>query len=345
MRVLVTGHRGYIGSVLTSVLKHARHDVVGLDCDLYSESDFGRVHEDVPSFEFDVREISFADLLSFDAVIHLAALSNDACAELDPALTHEINYEATVHLAKCCKQAGVSRFVFASSCSVYGRGNGQLQDELSSPNPKTAYAKSKLACELSLAGLADSEFSPVSLRLATVYGVSPRLRLDTVVNDFVASGVITGTVGMRTFGSAWRPLAHVEDVARVFSASLAVSRERVHNRIFNVARREENYRVIDIADAVAEHVPDCTRSTPPDVCDELSYRVDGAGLKEIFPHSAFRWTLPLGIRQLRDAMLVNGLSSGEWRSARYRRAPSLQSAMERKGWTGKLGKCHTSVVC
>ncbi len=329
MRVLVTGHRGYIGSVLMSVLQHARHEVVGLDCDWYRDCDFGRMRDSIPSFEMDVRDVEFTDLLSFDAVIHLADLPQDATVQLDPALNEEINFEATLRLAECCKQASVSRFLFASTCAVYGSGEGKPQSESNSPAPTTPYALAKLRCEQALLRLADEHFEPVLLRNATVYGVSPRLRLDTVVNDFVGSAVAVGRVVMRTEGRAWRSLMHVEDVARVYATVLTAAGEVVGGQVFNVAKTGENYRVIDIADCVTEFVPDCTRSIRTGIPDQRSYCVDGSKLQRALPHLTWRWTLPQGIRQLRSAMLGAGLTAGEWRSDRYRRVICLRTMMER----------------
>ncbi|UCE60115.1 MAG: SDR family oxidoreductase [Phycisphaerales bacterium] len=324
MRVLVTGHRGYVGSVLTSVLKNAHFDVVGLDSDLYKGCDFGRVQEDIPAFELDIRDLDFTDLLSFDAVVHLASLPEMACENLNPSIIHEVNCCATMHLAECCKQANVTRFLFASSCSVYGRGGRNLLDEQSRVEPLTVHAQSKLWCEKRLSLLADASFVPVFLRNANVYGVSPRLRLDTVVNNFAVCGVTSGHVIMTSSGSAWRPLMHVEDLARTYAAILSAPDEVVCNQVFNVARNDENYRVIDIADAVTELLPRCTRSTAEGAFDNQSSRVDGSKLTEAFPDLSFRWTLPLGIRQLRSATSAGGLTPADWRSDRYRRALHLQ---------------------
>jgi len=329
MRVLVTGHRGYIGSVLTNVLSHAHYDVVGLDSDLCRGCDFGRTHTDTPSFDLDIRDVEFTDLLSFDAVVHLAALSDDASAELDSALTCEINCEATIRLAECCKQADVSRFVFASTCGVYGRGGFELFDEKASPNPSTECGRSKWRCEQDLARLADNSFCPVFLRNATVYGVSPRLRVDTTVNNFVASAVAFGQVMMSSIGRAWQPLIHVEDLARAYATVLAAPTDVIHNQVFNIVRTDENYRVIDVADAVTEFVPQCTRSTPRDALDHGWCRADGSRLLRTFPRLDFHWTLPLGIRQLYSAMLAGGFTPADWRSDRYRRALRLVGLMER----------------
>ena len=328
MRVLVTGHRGYVGSVMTTVLQHARFEVVGLDCDLFRGCDFGRVRDSVPSFDFDLRDVEFADLLSFDAVVHLAALSDDASGELDPRLTDAINHDATVRLAECCKKAQVSRFLFASSCSVYGRGGSGLLDEGGVGRGLTRYAASKLRCERELTRLADRSFSPVVLRNATVYGVSPRLRLDLVVNDFVASAVTTGRVMMKSMGGAWRPLVHVEDLARVYATVLTAPDDLVHDQIFNVVPADENHRVIDVADTVTDHVPRSTRAAAGGAFDERSYRVDGSKLHRTFPDLRFRWTLPVGIRQLREAMHNAGLTPGDWRSDRYRRVIRLARLLE-----------------
>jgi len=329
MRILVTGHRGYIGSVLTGVLRRARYDVVGLDCDWYRGCDFGRIRESIPGFEADLRNIEFADLLSFDAVIHLAAVPEDHDLHLDPALTEEINYGATMRLAHCCRQAKVSRFVFASTCAVYGQNGADLIDETGPTAPISDYARSKLRCERDLARVADSEFTPVSLRMATAYGVSPRLRLDTVVNDFVASAVARGRIDIQTAGRAWRPLMHVEDIARAYAAVLAAKDDCVANQVFNLANTAENHRVADLAELVSEIVPRITYTVNAHTPDRRSYRVSGDKLLRACPRLSYRWTLREGIRQLRDAMENAGMTPGEWRCGRYRRVLRLRTLVER----------------
>lgn len=329
MRVLITGHRGYLGSVMAGYLQRARFDVVGVDCDWYRDCDFGRVRESVPSFDTDLRDLEFTDLLSFDALIHLASLPEDTADTLSAKLTHEINVEATIRLAELCKQAQVGRFLFASTCAVYGSLDSNLIDETHPASPITDYARSKLRCEEALSKLADSEFHPVFLRLATAYGVSPRLRLDTVVNEFTASAVALGLIEARTAGRAWRPLMHVEDISRAFSALLGAPNECVSREIINVAVTKENYRVIEVADTVAELIPSSTYTMNREYPDRRSYRVSGEKLASICPKLAMRWTLPDGIRQLRDALENAGLTPGEFRSSRYRRLNHLAGLRER----------------
>lgn len=335
MRVLVTGHRGYIGSVLTSVLTHARYDVVGLDSDLYKGCDFGRVSDDVPSFELDVRDIELIDLMSFDAVIHLAALTNDESVS-QPALLNEINHAATVRLASLCKEAGVSRFLFASTCSVYGRVSAHAIDETGPAAPIGAYANTKLQCERALRALRDDRFTPIILRCATSYGVSPRMRLDTVVNDFVASAIVNNRIDMRTAGRAWRPLVHVEDVARAFAACLTAPQEALRETTFNIVPPNENIRVVNIAERIAELMPAITWTASNAVFDDRSYRVDGARLLAAVPQFRYRWSLNRGIRQLAVALSGAGLTPGEWRSDRYRRALRLHKLVESEVLTTDL---------
>ncbi len=329
MRILVTGHRGYVGSVLTGMLRRSRYEVVGLDCDWYRGCDFGRVREPIPEFQTDLRNVEFTDLLSFDAVIHLAALPEDHHLDLTSALTDEINFGATMRLAECCKQARVPRFLFASTCAVYGGGGLELVDESGPTAPITEYARAKLRCERSLTRLADSDFSPVFLRMATVYGVSPRMRLDTVVNDFVSSAVARGRIEMQTTGKAWRPLMHVEDIARAYTAVLTAPQDMIASQVFNVANTTENLRIAEVADLVSEAVPHSTYSANVNTRDRRSYRVDGDKLMLACPKLAYRWTLREGIRQLRDAMENAGLTPSEWRCGRFRRLMRLRSLLER----------------
>ncbi len=304
---------------MAGYLQRAHFDVVGVDCDWYRDCDFGRVRESVPSFDTDIRNLEFTDLLSFDAVIHLAAVPEDTGNSLSAKLTHEINLEATIRLAELCKQAQVGRLLFASSCAVYGSLGSQTIDEMEPPAPISDYARSKLRGEEALAKLADDDFSPIFLRLATVYGVSPRLRLDTVVNEFAAAAVTLGHIEARTAGRAWRPFVHVEDIARVFAAILVAPETIVSRQVINVARTDENYRIVDVADATTEIVENASYTMNRELPDRRSYRVSGEKLQRICPQLKLHWTLRDGIRQLRDALENAGLSPGEFRSSRFRR--------------------------
>lgn len=328
MRVLVTGHRGYVGSVLTSVLRQHRFDVFGLDAGWFDDCGFGRVREDVPSFDMDVRDIEFTDLLSFDAVIHLAGLSDDTSGSMGGQI-RSINVEGAVRLAECCKRANVSRFLFASSCSVYGgSGGGELTEE-SPLVPLSEYARSKFDAEIELLQLADSSFKPVIIRSATIFGMSPSLRLDLVVNDMVASAMTTGRVVMRSSGGSWRPFVHVEDAARAYAAIAAAPDEQIDGQVFNLISDNENHRIAEVADLVTENIPHSVRAVHSGEDDRRSYRVSGEKFRTAFPEFRFRWNLKKGIMQLAEAFRSAGLSTADWRSDRYRRSARIQGLMER----------------
>ncbi len=329
MKVLVTGHRGYIGSVLCQVLMNRGIEVVGLDVDYYRGCAFGRVPEFGSSLCIDIRAIELHHFDGVDAVIHLAGIADDASGDLDPQLTEDINFAGTMRMAEVAKVAGVERFFLASSCSVYGKGALEPLTEKSLVHPLTTYARSKLSCEQTLSALADEYFSPVYLRLGTVYGVSPKLRLDTVVNDFVGAATTTQRITMRTAGLAWRPLIHVEDVARTITGLLSLSSHRIHNRAINIVQRRENYRITQIADAVTDAMPECRWTGAFDVVDTASYSVCGELLAHLLPGFRFHWKLEDGIRQLAAALQGAGVTSAEWRSDRYRRVMRLRSLLER----------------
>lgn len=329
MRVLVTGHRGYIGSVMAAVLRNARFEVVGLDADLYHGCDFGRIRDTEPSFDLDLRDIEFTDLLSFDAVIHLAALPEDAPAELNLSLIREVNEEATVRLAECCKQAGVSRFLLASSYDIYGEDAGSPFDESCAPRPTTPSGTAKLRCEKTLARLADDAFAPVFLRHAEVCGVSPRLRTDLMLNRFVATAVATGRINVPGAGRGWRPIVHVEDLTRAYAAVLMAPDAAVRNEVFNVVAPGENHRVIDMADLVTELVPESSRHLSGDLFADPGCRLDGSKLKCVFPKLSFRWSIRQSIRQLRNAMRCAGLTPSDLRSDRFGRSARIRTLIER----------------
>ncbi len=329
MRVLVTGHLGYIGVELVSLLRAAGHDVVGLDAGWFDECDFGGAPDPVPAVGSDVRDVSAADLEGIEAVLHLAAISNDPLGDLNPALTYAINYEASVRLARCAKQAGVRRFVFASSCSLYGTGGSALLGEEAPFRPVTPYGESKVRVEQALSALADRDFSPTSLRNATAYGVSRRLRADVVVNNLVGYAYTTGKVLLQSDGTAWRPLVHHRDIARAFLAVLEAPRELVHGQAFNVGHTSENYRIRDVAQLVAEVVPGCQVSYAEGVStDARDYRVDFTKIARLLGWAPLM-TLRGGIQELYDAYQRHGLTADEFLGPRYYRLRVVRDLLRR----------------
>jgi nucleoside-diphosphate-sugar epimerase len=325
MKVLVTGHDGYIGSVMMPMLQKAGHTVVGLDTYYYGECKFGEPESHFPFIKKDIRQVEAADLDGFDAVIHLAALSNDPLGNLNSDLTGEINHRASVRLARLSKEAGVGRFLFSSSCSLYGlAGDGFLTEEAPF-NPVTAYGWSKVWVEQELTQLADEEFSPTYLRNATAYGVSPRLRGDVVVNNLVGHAFTTGEILIMSDGTPWRPLVHVEDICMAFIRVLEAPRDLVHDQAFNVGNRRENYQVRDLAEMVREVVPgSAVKYAPGGSPDTRCYRVDCTKLTTVFPDLEPRWTVRDGVKQLYAAYVRHGLTAGEFLGSKYQRIKQIQ---------------------
>ncbi len=325
MRILVTGHNGYIGTVLVPMLLEAGHTVVGLDVDLFRACTFGQSVPAIPSIQKDIRDVAEDDVQGFDAVIHLAALSNDPLGDLNPRLTYEINWNASVRLATVAKLAGVQRFLFSSSCSTYGASGDDLLTEDAAFNPVTPYGHSKVLVERDLSDLADFSFSPVYLRNATAYGVSPLLRFDLVLNNLVAWAYTTGRVYIKSDGTPWRPIVHVEDIARAFVAMLDAPREKIHDQAFNVGQTSENYRIHELADIVQQTVSGCVIEYAPDAGpDTRCYRVNCDRIQQEVPGFSPQWTAQKGAEQLLDAYQRYGLSLEEFEGPRYKRIDHIK---------------------
>jgi nucleoside-diphosphate-sugar epimerase len=329
MKVLVTGHRGYIGVEMVTALRKAGHEVVGLDTGYYDACDFDRPPDEIPEVKVDLRDVTAAHLRGLDAVAHMAALSNDPLGDLNPQITYDINLHASVRLARAAKEAAVRRFLFSSSCSLYGAGGDGFLDENAAFNPVTAYGESKVRVEQEVSGLADATFTPVYLRNATAYGVSRRLRADIVVNNLVGHAITTGKVLLQSDGTPWRPLVHIGDIIHAFACCLAAPVEAIHNQAFNVGRQSENFRIRQVAEMVAEVVPGSQVSFAEGASADLrNYRVDFRKIESKLPGYAPTWTLRKGIEELYAAYKHHGMTKDEWQGPRYYRLKTIKGLQD-----------------
>jgi nucleoside-diphosphate-sugar epimerase len=334
MRVLLTGNKGYIGTVMAPMLKAEGYEIKGFDNDLFEGCTFGDESvcgqmDEIPYVKKDIRDIDASDLKGIDAVIHLCALSNDPLGDFNPHITFEINHAASVRLAKLAKKVGIDRFIYTSSCSVYGAASEEIVTEESKPNPITPYGISKLRSETEIMKLADAKFSPVFLRPATAYGVSPMLRFDLVLNNLVAWAYTTGSVLLKSDGTAWRPIVHIQDITRAFLAVLGASRDLIHNEVFNVGVTEENYRVRELADIAKETVPNSEVIYANDAePDKRSYRVHFGKIAQALHEFKPEWTARLGAKQLYNAYKKFGIVLEEFEGPKYRRITNLKQNVE-----------------
>jgi len=329
VKILVTGHKGYIGAVLVPLLLNRGHDVHGLDSDLFAECTYTGELVDVPEVLCDSRDASADMVAGYDAIIHLAGLSNDPLGDYDPSLTEDINTAASIRLAKLAKHAGVKRFLFASSCSTYGASGDSFLDESAQFRPVTPYGRSKVDVELAVNPLADENFSPIFLRASTAYGMSPRIRFDFVVNNLVAWAFTTGEVFLKSDGSPWRPIVHVEDIALAYACAAEAPRELVHNRAFNVGATTENYQIRDIAQLVKEVVPGSRIGFASDAApDKRCYRVDCSYIARTLHSFKPQWTARRGIEQLYDTFKSVGLKLDDFEGERYKRIAHVQKLVK-----------------
>jgi nucleoside-diphosphate-sugar epimerase len=343
MRVLVTGHDGYIGTILVPMLQEAGMDVVGLDSLLFHDCLFGDDVPPPPAQNGDVRDVLPEQLEGIEAIVHLAGLSNDPLGNLNPEVTMDINHRASVRLAELARDAGVRRFVFSSSCSNYGAAGDTMLDESAAFNPVTPYGRSKVAVEQDVAPMASDAFTPVFLRSATAYGVSPRLRFDLVLNNLVAWAYTTGRVYLKSDGTPWRPIVHIEDISRAFKAVVEAPAEAVHARAFNVGRTDENYQMHELAEIVAETVPECKVEYAPDAGpDARCYRVSCDALPEAVPAFEPQWDARRGAREVYEACKAIGLTLEAFEGPQYQRIAHIRSLIEQGVIDGELYRLDRS---
>lgn len=325
MRVLMTGHEGYIGSIMAPWLKSRGYEVVGLDTGFFADCRLIPEHGTVETIRRDIRELRPSDLAGFDAVIHLAALSNDPIGNLNEGWTKEINGDATASLAQLARSAGVKRFIFSSSCIMYGMSESAVVDEESPLAPQTQYARSKVDAELALRELASDDFSPTYCRNGTVYGLSPRMRFDTVLNNFMGNGFTTGRIVIYSDGTPWRPVVHVRDVARAFERVLQAPREAIHNEAFNIGADELNWQIGDLAQAAASVIPGCeVVRLPSPGADQRTYKAMFAKFAGRFPDFQFEWSVPKGAEELYAAFQRAGLTPELFGDKRFTRLKWLE---------------------
>lgn len=326
MRVLVTGHKGYIGTVLVPMLQQHGHSVIGIDSDLYRNSTYGTPPLPVEEIIKDVRDIEPADLAGVDAVVSLAALSNDMLGDLNQEITYEINHRASVRLAEMAKDLGIKRYVFASSCSMYGAAGDNVLDEGAEFYPVTAYATSKVWVERDVSQMASDDFSPTFMRNATAYGVSPRIRFDVVLNNLSAWAYTTGKVQMKSDGTPWRPIVHIEDISRAVIAVLNSPREKAHNMGINVGINSENYQIKELADFVQQTIPNCEISFADNAGPDLrNYRVNFDKYARTFPDFELQWNALKGAQSIYDSYQQFGLNKDEYEGPKYKRIAQLKS--------------------
>jgi nucleoside-diphosphate-sugar epimerase len=328
-RVLVTGHNGYIGSVMVPFLLEAGFKVVGLDTGYFRFCTLGPEFTSIPEVQKDIRDLEIGDLEGIDAVIHLAALSNDPIGNLNSRWTEEINFEASVRLAKLAKKAGVQRFLFSSSCIMYGMSATNIVNEESPLAPQTEYARSKVKTELAIRELARDGFSPTFLRNGTVYGLSPRMRFDTVFNDLLGAAVSTGKIVVYSDGKPWRPVVHVQDVSRAFLTVLQAPVTDVHNQAFNVGANNLNHQIIELAEIAVKTVPECRleiQSSPG--ADQRTYQTDFGKFARIFPHFQFRWNAEAGAEELYRGFGALGLTYESFTDKKFTRLKWLRHLLD-----------------